>query len=169
MVAFTTTILKFNKMGEKSGWTYIEIGARYAKQLKPDTKVSFRVKGKLDQHPIEKAALLPMGEGAFILPLNALIRKGIGKKAGDKLKVELELDERKLVLSPDLMKCLKEEPESLAFFKTLPLSHQQYFSKWIESAKTMPTKTKRITMTILACSRKQGYSEMMRSYRNSPE
>jgi len=43
----------------------------------------------------------------------------------------------------------------------LPGSHQQYFSRWIESAKTDATKTKRIAMAINAFSKKLGYSQMM--------
>jgi hypothetical protein len=167
MVSFSTTILKFDKKGEKTGWTYIEISARQAQKLKPDTKVSFRVKGKLDAHAIEKVALLPMGEGGFIMPLNASMRKATGKKAGDKLKVELEEDERSLTLSPDLMKCLKDEPVALANFKKLPKSHQQYYSKWVEGAKTMQTKSKRIMATVMGCLKSLNYSQMMREYRQS--
>lgn len=167
MITFKTTILKFDKKGEKSGWTYIEIPARQATKLKPGTKVSFRVKGKIDNFAIEKVALLPMGEGGFILPLNATMRKGTGKKAGDKLHVQLEADERELVLSPDLMRCLKDEPVALANFKKLPKSHQQYYSKWIEGAKTIHTKSKRITATVMGCLKNQNYSQMMRDYKQS--
>lgn len=167
MVTFTTTILKFDKKGEKTGWTYIEISARQAQKLKPDTKVSFRVKGKLDNYSIEKVALLPMGEGAFIMPLNATMRKATGKKAGDKLKVALEEDERSLALSPDLMKCLKDEPIALENFKKLPRSHQQYYSKWVDSAKTMQTKSKRIMATVMGCLKSLNYSQMMREYKQS--
>jgi uncharacterized protein YdeI (YjbR/CyaY-like superfamily) len=103
-----------------------------------------------------------MGEGKFIMPLNAAIRKGIGKKQGEKLKVTLEVDEREIEISRDLLKCLKNDPQAMAFFKTLTKGHQQYFSKWIESAKTTTTKTKRIVMALKAFSKKQGYSEMMR-------
>jgi hypothetical protein len=94
MVAFTAKIQKFIKQGEKTGWTYIEIHSRYAQKIKPDTKVSYRVKGLLDDFRIEKTALLPMGDGNFIMPLNATLRKGIGKKVGDTLQVKLEVDER---------------------------------------------------------------------------
>jgi hypothetical protein len=169
MVTFTTTLQRFQKKGEKSGWTYVEISASHAQKLKPGTKVSFRVKGTLDAHRIEKTSLLPMGDGNFILPFNAAMRKGTGKNAGDKIKVSLELDERKLTLSADLMACLKDEPDALKFFKSLPPSHQQYYSKWIEGAKTIQTKTKRITVTVMACARKMGYGEMMRAYRDGIE
>ena len=86
MIKFATTILKFEKKGEKTGWSYIEISAAQAKKLKPGCKVSFRVKGKLDQYVFEKVSLLPMGEGAFILPINNTMRNATGKKhdAGNK-------------------------------------------------------------------------------------
>jgi hypothetical protein len=166
MIRYITTILKFNKKGEKTSWVYIEISESQAQKLKPDTRVSFRVKGLLDHYAFEKVALLPMGDGTFIMPVNATMRKALGKKEGDKVKVEMDVDERKFTLSPDLMKCLKEEPESLAFFKSLTMSHQVYFSKWIESAKTNATKTKRIVMALTAFSKKQGYPEMIRENKN---
>jgi hypothetical protein len=168
MITFTAIIQKFAKQGEKTGWTYIEISVSQAKKLKPDTKVSFRVKGTLDSYSIQKTALLPMGDGKFIMPLNATIRKGIGKKHGEKLKVSIEADDREVELSRDLMKCLKEDPQAMAFFKTLTKGHQQYFSKWIESAKTTKTKTNRIVMALVAFNKKQGYPEMMRAARLNP-
>ncbi len=165
MITFSTTLLKFDKQGEKTGWTYIEISPVRAQKLNPGVKVGYRVKGKLDQFTFEKTALLPMGEGGFILPVNAKIRKSIGKRQGDTLAVTMELDQRQIQPSADFMKCLKEDPEAMKFFKTLPGSHQRYFSKWIDDAKTMHTKTKRIVMALTAFSKKQGYAEMMRENR----
>lgn len=163
MIIFSTRILRFDKKGEKTGWSYIEISKRQAEQLKPGCRVSFRIKGQLDQHTINKTALLPMGEGNFILPLNGAMRKAIGKKEGDILKVKMELDGSPLTLSSEFIMCLKDDPRAYDFFKTLPKSHQAYFSKWIESAKTIATKTKRITMAVIALGSGQGYGEMMRA------
>jgi hypothetical protein len=163
MISFTTLIHRFDKQGEKTGWTYIEISKTQAQKLKPNTKVSFRVKGKLDDFEIQKTALIPMGDGNFILPINATIRKGIKKKHGDKLKVTIEADESEIALSRDLITCLKDDPEAYTFFKSLTKGHQQYFSKWIESAKTVQTKTKRIVMAVIALAQKQGYPEMIRA------
>jgi hypothetical protein len=163
MITFSTRILQFGKQGEKTGWTYIEISKRQAEQLKPGNKKSFRVRGLLDNFVLEQAALLPMGEGKFILPMNAAIRKGTGKKAGDIIKVKFEVDERARKLSADFIKCLKDDARAYDFFKNLPKSHQQYFSNWIESAKTVSTKTKRITMAVIALGAGQGYGEMMRA------
>jgi uncharacterized protein YdeI (YjbR/CyaY-like superfamily) len=63
---------------------------------------------------------------------------------------------------------LKEDLDAFSYFKTLPKSHQQYFSKWIESAKTSQTKTKRIVLAITALSKKQGFGEMIRANKSNP-
>ncbi len=61
MIKFKTTIEKFDKQGEKTGWTYIEISAAQANKINPGIKVGYRVKGKLDHFSFEKTALLPYG------------------------------------------------------------------------------------------------------------
>ncbi|HEV7330998.1 MAG TPA: YdeI/OmpD-associated family protein [Flavisolibacter sp.] len=163
MVQFTTTIKKFDKQGEKTGWTYIQIAATDAEKLNPGVKTSYRVKGALDQFVIEKTALLPMGDGNFILPLNAAIRKGIRKGKGDLLQVQLELDKEPLAIDKDFQECLDDDPEALQFFQTLAKGHQNYFSKWIQSAKTEPTKAKRIALAVTALARGMGFPEMLRA------
>lgn len=163
MVQFTSTILQFNEQGEKTGWTYIEVPEKIALQLKPDNKKSFRVKGKLDNYAIKGVALIPMGGGDFILAVNADMRKGTGKRKGDKLRVQLEADNKLPELSPELLECLQDEPAAKEYFDSLAHSHRLYFSKWIESAKTAPTKSKRIAMAVNALARKWGYGEMIRA------
>src|SRR5438093_9039927 len=128
MVSFQAIILKFGEQGEKTGWTYIEIPASAAGQVKAGYKKSFRVKGKLDKVSIKGVALLPMGEGGFIMPLNSEMRKKLRKKEGDNLLVSLEEDRAPFEFNADLLACLEEEPEALRFFKGLPGSHQRYFS-----------------------------------------
>jgi hypothetical protein len=164
MVKFTVPILKFDKQGEKTGWTYIEVLAEQANKLKPNNKKSFRVKGKLDNLSIKGMALIPMGEGDFIMPLNAAIRKGIGKKKGATLQVQLVLDNAPLSLSPELLACLEDELQAKDFFfNKLPKSEQNYFSKWIESAKTEPTKAKRIAQAINGFTRGLSFGPMIRA------
>jgi hypothetical protein len=165
MIRFTVTIRQFGEQGEKTGWTYIEIPADLAEKLKPGNKKSFRVKGKLDQYSIKSVALLPMGSGSFIMALNKTMRKGIGKNKGAMLKVQLEEDTQPYLLNKEFAVCLKDEPAAEKFFRTLPKSHQNYFSKWIEAAKTEPTRTKRIAMAVSALARRMRFSEMLRSER----
>jgi hypothetical protein len=162
LVKFDATIKKFGQQGEKTGWTYIEIPPAIAGKIKPGEKVSFRVKGKLDNHPIEMTSLLPMGGGAFILPLNAEIRKAIRKNKGAVVHIQMAEDNRSPELSRELLLCLADEPAALKNFKKLPLSHQRYYSKWIESAKTAATKSNRIARTVNAMVKGLSYGEMLR-------
>jgi len=67
-----------------------------------------------------------------------------------------------------MMECLEDEPEALVFFKSLTKAHQNYFSKWVESAKSEATRAKRIAMTVDAASKKWGYQEMIRALKNNP-
>ncbi len=168
-VDFTTTILKFNEQGEKTGWTYIVIPADVAQQLKPGDKKGFRTKGKLDSYKFSGKSLLPMGNGEFILTLDKDIRKAIGKRHGAMLNVQIEYDKTQYQLNDEFMDCLNDEPEALSFFKSLPRSHQNYFSKWIESAKTEETKAKRIALAINAFVRKMGFAEMLREQKAKKE
>lgn len=163
MLQFNSILKQFEDQGEKTGWTYIEIPAAIAQQLKPGNKKSFRVKGKLDSYVIKSVALMPMGGGDFIMAVNATMRKGIGKRKGDKLKVQLEADDKLPPLSQDLLECLQDEPAANEYFNSLPYSHRLYFSRWIESAKTAPTKAKRIAKAVTALAKQNGFGEMIRN------
>ena len=163
MVKFTTTILRFAQQGEKTGWTYISIPQDIAEQLKPGNKKSFRVKGKLDNYAIAAVALIPMGGGDFIMAINATMRKGIAKRKGAMLTVQLAEDKKGYELNKEFVECLEDEPVALAYFNTQSRGMQNYFSKWIGSAKTEATKTKRIAMAVSALSRKMDYGQMIRA------
>ena len=164
MVEFTAMMLQFAEQGEKTGWTYIDIPADIAQQLKPGNKKSFRVKGMLDSLPINGMALMPMGDGNFILALKAEVRKALHKSAGALLHAKLEEDtEFKIEIPADLQECFDFEPETWEFFNSLPKSHRDYFVKWIDSAKTSETRAKRIVNTVNAMLRKWPYNVMMRN------
>jgi hypothetical protein len=166
MVKFSTTILKFDKQGEKTGWTYISISEKISKQLKPGNKKSFRVKGRLDDFEIEKVALIPMGQGDFIMAINAAMRKGIGKRKGAVIKVQLQKDDSPIIPPAVLIECLADEPEALKYFNSLPQGHRNYFTKWIDSAKTDITKAKRIALVIKTMVRKMDFGAMLREERD---
>jgi len=162
MIVFITTIQKFKKQGEKTGWTYIEIPAAIAEQLYPGNKKSFRVKGKFDTYHFDGISTLPMGNGNFIIPLNTEIRKAIKKSVGHTLKVQISYQPKAYAINNELMECLKDEPAALKTFNSLTGSHRNYFSKWIESAKTQGTRAKRIAIAVNALAIKMGFPEMMR-------
>ena len=163
MIDFTATLLQFAKQGEKTSWTYIVIPQDVALELKPSNKKSFRVKGTIDEFKIAGVALIPWGDGSFIMAINADMRKGIKKAKGAMVKVILEPHHDFVIEIPaDMQECFDCDPEALAFFNTLPKGHRDYFIKWINSAKTEPTRATRIINTINATARRMGYPEMMR-------
>ena len=162
MVQFAATILKFGQQGEKTGWSYIEIKEAVAQKIKPGNKKSFRVKGKLDDYAFKGAAVMPMGDGNFIMALNAAMRKAIGKNKGATLKVCIEADDAVIKPPAELLECLQDEPTALKFFNTLTKGHQNYFGNWIKAAKTEPTKAKRIAQAVNALSKGWAFNIMLR-------
>lgn len=163
MIRITTTIQQFGEKGEKTGWTYVEITKEQIAELLPNARKSFRVKGKLDQYPISGVALLPMGGGNFILPLNAVMRKGIHKKKGAQLSIQLTVDTNPLQPPDGFYESLADEPEAERFFAAMLPSHRNYFIKWMGAAKSANTQAKRMAEVITALSRKQNYVEMIRA------
>ncbi len=165
MIHFTAVLQRFEEKGEKSGWTYIEIPTDVTQRLNPGVRTSFRVKGKIDDHPLKQTALIPIGEGTFILPTNAEMRRAIRKQDGARATLEFELDTSPLELSEDLMNCLAYDPQALAFFNTLPQGHRNYYSQWIDSAKTIETRVKRISQALRGLAMSMGYGEMIRYFK----
>ena len=140
MLRFKTVIKRFAKQGEKTGWSYILLTEEHLAALKRTTRTAFRVSGKIDDHPIEKLAAMSMGDGTFIIPVNATIRKAIKKQAGAAVELKIAVDTEPIKPDQDFMDCLNDEPKALQYFHSLTMGHRNYFSKWIESAKTEPTK-----------------------------
>ncbi len=165
-VVFAAQLKQFAEQGEKTGWTYFEISAKIAGKMMPGNKKSFRVKGKIDAHPLKQVSLLPMGGGDFIMPVNAEMRKALRKKKGDIIEVSIEPDQTELKLSADFLACLEDDPDAKNFFESMPKSHQHYYSKWIESAKAEATKTKRIAIVVNGLARHMDYGAMLREQRD---
>lgn len=162
MISFKATIHKYGEQGEKTGWTYIEVPADAADELNPGIRKSYRVKGFLDKHPISGVALIPSGGGIFIIPVNAAMRKAIAKKEGAMIDVQLEVDTVQYELNKLLVECLQDAPKASKIFYKMPRSHQNYYSKWVDSAKTDATKEKRIVLIITSLERGLSYGEMLR-------
>lgn len=165
MISFTATILKYDEQGEKTGWTYIEIPKATAHRINPSVKKSYRVKGRLDDFLLEQVALVPVGNGNFIMAINAAMRKGIGKRKGATVQVSIEKDDAPLQISTELLDCLHDEPSALEYFNKLPQSHRNYFTKWIDSAKTDATRTKRIVLVVKTMLLKMDFGAMLRAER----
>lgn len=165
LISFEAVIEKFAEKGEKTSWTYLLIETEIANQINPGVKKIYRIKGSLNLLPIEQIALMPMGDGSFILPLNQTLRKQLKINVGDIIRVSLEVDNNEKEVNSYLMDCLSIEPKALAFFRTLSKSHQKYFSNWISAAKTTTTIENRLVMTLDALQNKWDYPTMIKYHK----
>ena len=88
--------------------------------------------------------------GQFMIGVSAENRHKAGVKAGDKLDVELRLDNeaRTAIVPDDLAKALAAEPAAKRFFSGLTHSQQQWHIQSIESAKTAATRQRRIERSV---------------------
>ena len=167
MVIFKAEMEKFERMGEKTGWTYVFIPAAIANEIKPDCKKSFRIRGKIDQVSIQGLALVPMGEGDFILALKTALRKQLKKEEGAVVSLELEEDvDFKVEMPPELDMCLSDDPRLMEQFLSLPKSHQHYYINWFNTAKTEKTRVKRLTMIVNAMEQRLDFGEMIRAQKS---
>jgi hypothetical protein len=166
MVEFKAVLQKFGSQGEKTGWTYLEVPAKIAQKIKPGTKKSFRVKGKLDSFAF-KGSLLPMGGGDFIFAVKGEIRKKIKKFKGDTVVVKMEEDKTPVKFNKDLIACVAEDKEVQKAWDAIPNSHKNYYSKWIETAKSDATKAKRIAMVMDGLPKGWTFNEMLRAAREN--
>lgn len=163
MIKHKTIIQKFKEKGEKTGWTYVEIPQQIAEQLNKNCKKSFRIKGKIDEIILQPISILPMGDGSFILPLNLSLRRKIKKPIGEIVLLNIELETKEYVLNTDFVECLQDAPQAWQHFNSLTQYHQNYFSKWIDQAKTTDTIVKRIIQAVNALAQGWGYAEMIRN------
>lgn len=165
MHTFKSIILKFANKGEKTGWTYVDIPPDIIPKLKLKTRKEFRIKGLMDDVKFERLATYPIGDGNFIIAINAELRKKLGKKEGAMISVKFELDKSGALQSHELMDCLNEDPEALQQFNSFTPSHKNYFHNYVLTAKGMDTRAGRIVNIMNAMYKKQDFGEMIRSLR----
>lgn len=164
MIAFEAEIKKYGNHGDKTGWSYVEVPQEQAAQLKPGHARSFRVRGTLDGTAVAGVALVPVGGGDFILPVNGAMRRQLGKSEGNRLVLALEEDtDFKIDLPPEMEVVLQQNGEGLfERFMALAPSHRTYFIKYFNEAKTEATQAKRLAMTVEAMELGLDYGAMIR-------
>lgn len=163
MFSFKSVIQKFSSKGEKTGWTYVDVPPDILLKLKRPDKKEFRIKGIIDDVKFDRMATYPIGEGNFIIAINAELRKKLGKKEGAMVSLKIELDKSAPLQSEELMEALNDDKIAKKQFDSLLLSHRNYFHRYVYTAKGIDTKAGRIVNIINAMYKKQNFGEMLRS------
>ncbi|UGU16941.1 YdeI/OmpD-associated family protein [Sinomicrobium kalidii] len=144
------------KFPGKGGWTYAAIPG--IKQKKDHYFGMLRVYGKIDEHPLNGKNLMPRGDGTLFLPVNATIRKAIGKGEGDYVYLELypetPVTEEKTVdfsqntpleIPEEIMACFKNEPpEVYQNFRKLGTDRKRQWLQWIYEVRQKDARAERI-------------------------
>lgn len=149
IIAWTPLINKKNKLQKflgKGGWIYDVI-----EEIAPDKRAKFggvQVSASIDGFELNRYKLMPMGNGKLFLPVRKEIKKVIGKTEGDMILVILYADNTPIEIPQQFLLCREDEPAAKTFFFSLTESEQQFYIKWIYTAKQEATKTKRIVEVI---------------------
>jgi hypothetical protein len=163
MVKLRAEIERFASNAEKTGWSYVFIPQTIADQIKANERRGFRVRGMLDQIPVQGISVMPVKPDGFILPLNQSLRKALRKDKGAVVQLSLEFDADFTVEMPDDLEiCLSYEEGLLDWFLAMPKSHRHYFINWLNTAKTEATRTKRLVMIVNAMFNKWDFGKMIR-------
>jgi hypothetical protein len=166
MQYFNTIIEQYGSKGEKSGWTFVRIPSRVLKKLALKDRRGFRIKGVMDKVSFEKLSTYPVGEGEFIIAINKSLKKKLGKRPGDPLRVGLGIDERKPPQSAELLSCFEQDRAAANAFSKLAPSHRNYFHRYVLHAKGASTRAKRIVNVLDALHRGLNFGEMIRGLKS---
>ena len=141
----------------KGGWTFVSI-PEILEQGKWN-RGGIKIKGSIDAYTFRQLRLMRTGDNVF-LPLSAVIRKAIGKKEGDRVKLVLYVDEEPFVVPAEILECLELEPAARQYFMSLTEGYQKEYCSWINAAKQPATKAGRITKMIDKLLKKQTLSKI---------
>ncbi|MDN3688782.1 DUF1905 domain-containing protein [Cyclobacterium jeungdonense] len=146
MISDKTPLVHQRKLLEKfpgkGGWTYISLPEVAYEKSFPFGMV--RVQGSLDAYLLGTVKLMPKGNKELFLPVNARIRKALGKEAGDDVLVKLYKVASPTSIPEEVLICLKDSPGSLEKFYSLPGWKQTLYLEAIVDSKTPAEETAKI-------------------------
>ncbi|WP_198674034.1 DUF1905 domain-containing protein [Chitinophaga alhagiae] len=118
------------KFPGKGGWTYARIPE--FSNGKRKYSVFTKLSGTIDSHEISHVSLMSMGNKQYFLPVNAGIRKKIGKEAGDKVHIVLYVNESSSAVAADeFTDCLKDEPAAWQHYQAFTKAEQKAWVQWV--------------------------------------
>ena len=88
--------------------------------------------------------------GEYLLGLSKETRAQAGAEAGDTVDVELRLDteERQVEVPEALARGLDADPAARAAFDALAYTHRKEFARWVDEAKRVQTRDRRVAQAV---------------------
>jgi hypothetical protein len=113
------------------------------------SKAMVKVRGTVDGVPFRNV-IMPNGKGQHYTVVNREIREAIGKKAGDRVRVEMEVDteERVVEVPEDFQQALSANEQAATHFARFSYSQRKEYVRWIEVAKKPETRERRIQKAV---------------------
>jgi hypothetical protein len=109
----------------------------------------FRVTGTLDGVSFASSTM-SMGGGLVCMGVHKATRQAAGVGIGDRVKVEVERDDRPREVSvpDDLAAALTRDAVATAAFEKLSFTHRREYVEWVTGAKRDETRARRIAETL---------------------
>ena len=125
----------------------VDMGPALAFDLPFDPKEAFgkvRAPVRVTINGFEFRTTVGAMSGRFLIGLNKEVRAGAGVAAGERVEVEIVLDDepRTVEVPDDLAAAL--DPDARAFLDSLSYTHRKEYVRWIEEAKRAETRQARI-------------------------
>ena len=128
-------------------WTYLDIPLEITQEL--GAKGQIKVVGSINGHPFRTSAR-PHGDGSHYVVVNKSIRDAIQATQGDVVHVVMERDTtpRTVDVPDDFAKAMEANQQLIKSFESLSYSHKKEFVDWIQSAKKLETRERRIAKSL---------------------
>ena len=105
------------------------------------------VEGTINGHPF-RAALERDTSGGRTLRVNKAMRNGAGADAGDMVQLAILGPQPAPKVPADLRVAFAASPEAKVLWQDLTADARRVWIRWIESAKTLGTRARRVTRTV---------------------
>ena len=140
---FKARLLRHPKTTKHDSWTLLNVPKVVSKKLHGMA----RVEGTMNGHPF-RAALEPNTSGGQWLRVNKALCKGAGADVGDTVKLAILGPEPEPTVPADLRAVLAASHDAKTLWKDLKAIGRRDWIRWIDSAKTPETRSRRITRTV---------------------
>ena len=142
--AFDAVLIRPKGVGT---WTYVNIP--FNVEEVHGAKGQVKVRGTVNGQPYRGSAM-PHGDGSHYLVVNKALRDAAGATAGDAVHVETEPDAevRQVEVPADLRAAMDADPAAREAFDRFSYSHQKAYVEWIQEAKAVSTRQRRIARAV---------------------